>query len=77
MLRAFVSGAAVLAGRCDGPERLPIIIFFLVRQVRPYIRDDPCQKQQPTWFMAHLVLAAFTRQEGTRKDFDGALFGRA
>lgn len=70
----FVSGPAALAGRCDGPERLPIILFFsLDRQVRLYIRSGSCQKQQPTWFMAHLVLAALTRRAGTRKDFCGPL----
>lgn len=47
--------------------------FPLVRQVRLYIRDGPCQKQQPTWFMAHLVLATLAKREGTRKDFGGVL----
>lgn len=52
--------------------------FSLIRQVRLYIRGGSCQKQQPTWFMAHLVLAALTKREGTRKDFGGGpLSGRA
>lgn len=73
-----MSGPAVLAGLCDGPERLPIIIFFLVRQVRPvYSRRSLSKTATNTWFMLHLVLAALTRREGTRKDFGGSLSGRA
>lgn len=72
ILRAFVSGRTALAGRRDEPERSSIIIFFFpVRQVCSYIRDGPCQKQQPTWFTARHTLVALPKggnKEGFRRD---------